>query len=812
MELVLCEKPKVGRDTARLLGIQEQHREYIICSGGKVVTWAIGHLLQQDEPESYDPRYRQWSWHHLPIIPEAFKISPNPRTKDQLKAIRGLLKKASKVLIATDAGREGELIAREILEHCVYKGPIDRVWAQAQDDSSLLAALKAPLPGIKTEGLYRSALARQQSDWLVGMNMSRAVTLRLRQKTASRDTHSIGRVKTPTLKLVYDRDEAIRKFVSQEFFELGATIRAENDQTVEMTFRPKEEERIFDRAVAEKLAAAATGARGPIQVKTEPKKEEPPKLFELTELQKRCNALFGWSAKKTLDLAQTLYQDRHAITYPRSDCPYLPDEQKKDIPVILAIAGALLGDPKVAQLKPVIRKSVFDSAKVEEHNAIVPTTARPQFESFSKEEASLYNLIVKRYVAALMPAREYDETEMSFQAGDILFKTKGQVTKSLGWRALYLQSDEEIQDKLLPAIADQTPGVAESVEVVARKTTPPKPYTEATLLEDMKSVAKFVINPEHKKRLKETSGIGTVATRAAIIEELKHPRCQYLLLNGKYLHCTEKGAHLIAWLDSYLPRLTDPVETALWEDALREIEKGAVKPEQFVAGISQTIGQNLKTLLNAIPDEVMKPSGVQCPSGKGELLEGGFRYQSPGFPNIRLPKVICGLAISAEQYAKILSGQKIVLEGFFSKKKKRNFSAALVFNKETQKIEFEFPTVDSAPPQVLEIRCPKTNEPVLAAEKWFTFPGWPEIRCWKTIANRTMKPEDFIPALQNGRTELLSGFRSRKGKAFDCYLVLDAESKRFSFAFEDKPAVQNGGIVTATHKLEKKGETQPKQD
>jgi DNA topoisomerase-3 len=452
----------------------------------------------------------------------------------------------------------------------------------------------------------------------------------------------------------------------------------------------------------------------------------------------------------------------------------------------LTIAAAVLNDPKLAQLKPVIRKSVFDSSKVEEHNAIIPTTARPQFESFSKEEASLYNLIVKRYVAALMPAREYDETEMSFQAGDILFKTKGQVTKSLGWRALYLQSDEEIQDKLLPAIADQMPGVAESVEVFSRKTTPPKPYTEATLLEDMKSVAKFVINPEHKKRLKETSGIGTVATRAAIIEELKHPRCQYLILDGKYLHCTAKGLHLIAWLDSHLPRLTDPVETALWEDALREIEKGAVKPEQFVAGISQTIRQNLKTLLNAIPDEVMKPTAAQCPSGKGVLLEGEFRYHSPGFPNVRLPKVICDLAISAEQYAEILGGEKIVCKGFFSKEKKRHFSAALVFNKETQKIEFEFPTVDSAPPQTLEIRCPKTNEPVLATEKWFTFPGWSDIRCWKVIAGRTMKPEDFIPALRNGRTELLTGFRSRKGNAFDSYLVFDAETKKFSFAFQAK--------------------------
>jgi DNA topoisomerase III len=306
MDLILCEKPKVGRDTARLLGIKEQHQEYIVCKDGTVVTWAIGHLLEQDEPASYDERYKRWAWNDLPIVPERFTLSPKPSTKAQLGAIKSLLKKAVRVLIATDAGREGELIAREILAYFSFKGEIGRIWSQAQDDSSLIRALKNPLPGSKTEPLYHSALARQRCDWLVGMNMSRAVTLRFRQRSSSQESHSIGRVKTPTLKLVYDRDKAIQNFVSQEFFELGATILAANNETVDMVFRPKEEDRILDRAVAEKLQATATGSKGPILVVTQPKKEEPPKLFELTELQKRCNTLYGCSAKRTLDLAQTL--------------------------------------------------------------------------------------------------------------------------------------------------------------------------------------------------------------------------------------------------------------------------------------------------------------------------------------------------------------------------------------------------------------------------------------------------------------------------------------------------------------------------
>lgn len=784
-EVILCEKPKVGRDTARLLGIQESRDGYIVCRGGStIVTWAIGHLLEQAAPDEYDPRYRRWAWQDLPILPETFKVSPNLKTKGQLKVIKQLLAQASRVLIATDAGREGELIAREILDHCGYRGLVDRVWSTAQDDASLLAALHCPLPGAKTEPLYRSALARQRSDWLVGMNLSRAVTLRFGQKTGSREVHSIGRVKTPTLTLVYRRDESIRAFVAREYFELGATVRAETGLTVELVYRPKDEDRLFERAKADALRAAAQGARGSIRVETQPKKEEPPKLFDLTELQKCGNARFGWSAKRTLELAQALYQERKAITYPRSDCPYLPESQIKDTPAILAIAAAALGDPALALLQPVIRKSVFNDAKMadQEHNAIIPTAARQAFEAFSPEEAKLYRLILRRYVAALMPAREYDETVIGFEAAGITFKTKGQVTRVAGWRALYADGDERAGDPkedALPPIADGMSGVAESVVVLACKTTPPAAYTEATLLEDMKSVAKFVTNPAHKQRLKETSGIGTVATRAAILEELKSGG--YLLLAGKHLRCAPKGRELIAWLDAHLPRLTDPGETALWEDAFLQIEKGEVSVEQFVAGIAQVIRQHLGTLERAIPEEALKPTAVPCPSGKGVLLEGEARYQSPGYPALRLPKVVCGVAVGPEDWAKTLAGEKLVRDGFVSKEKKR-FRAALAFNRDQVKIEFDFEAA-AVPPQTVKSVCPRSGQPVLDAGRWFSFPGWPEVRCWKVIAGRAMRPEEFIPALEHGRTGPLSGFKGKGDKPFAACVVLDRKTGRFGFDF-----------------------------
>jgi len=385
-----------------------------------------------------------------------------------------------------------------------------------------------------------------------------------------------------------------------------------------------------------------------------------------------------------------------------------------------------------------------------------------------------------------MPAREYDETEMSFQATEVLFKTKGQVTKSPGWRSLYLQGEDDIQDKVLPPIPDQMPGVAESVDVFSRKTTPPKPYTEATLLEDMASIAKFVTNPEHKKLLKETSRIGTVATRAAIIEELKEGRCQYLVLQGKYLHATPKGSALIAWLDGHLPRITDPAETALWEDGFREIEKGEVTPDQFVSGIAQTLRQHLSTLVRVIPDEALVATTVQCPSGKGFLMEGGSGYTSPGYPNVRLPKVFCGANISASEWARVLAGEKVAREDFYSKDKKKRFQAALVFNRDKQQIELDFGGQNKTPPQPLDLLCPKTKQPVLESEKYFTYPGWPEVRCWKVIARRAMQPEDFGPALQTGRTELLEGFKSKEGNPFSAYLVFDGKKNKFSFGFNER--------------------------
>jgi DNA topoisomerase III len=307
----------------------------------------------------------------------------------------------------------------------------------------------------------------------------------------------------------------------------------------------------------------------------------------------------------------------------------------------------------------------------------------------------------------------------------------------------------------------------------------------------MASIAKFVINPEHKKLLKETSGIGTVATRAAIIEELKEGRCQYLVLQGKHLHATPKGIALIAWLDAHLPRITDPAETALWEDGFREIEKGEVTPDQFVRGIAQTIRQHLSTLVRVIPDEALKPTAVQCPSGKGVLMEGEFGYHSPGYPNVRLPKVVSDVAVGAEEWAKVLAGAKVNREGFSSKDKKKRFGAALVFNRDKQKIEFDFGDQDKAPPRALELLCQKTKQPVLESEKFFTFPGWPSVRCWKTIARRTMKPEDFALALQAGRTEMLTGFKSKEGNPFSAYLVFNETEKAFSFAFDEKHGVKS---------------------
>lgn len=637
MKLYLCEKPSQAGDIATVLGGRQRREGYYDTADGRV-TWCFGHLLEQAAPEDYNPEWKSWNLDLLPIRPPTWRVQGRKEAGAQLKVIQQLLKGTSELVIATDADREGEMIAREVLEHFGFRGPIQRLWLSALDPESVKRALSKLKPGRETEPLYRAALARSRADWLVGLNLTRAATVVLGNGSG---VLSVGRVQTPTLALVVRRDEAIENFKPRDYYELVADVAA-GEHRLTLRHAPPEDDRLYDRAAAEALAQRAQGARGPLKVISERKHQAPPKLFSLLTLQAVANKKWGWSADKTLDVAQALYETHKATTYPRSDCPHLPNEQEADVPVILA---HLAGVPELAPLAtvatPVIRKSVFDSKKITAHHAIVPTTAPAPWDKMGEDERVLYLLIARHYLAALYPDHEYQETRVALDANAVPFKATGRVPLVAGWKTVFgADVDDADDDKeketpaTLPPVRDGDAAHATHVVVDAKRTTPPARYTEGTLLKDMAAIAKYVDDPALKARLKESSGIGTEATRASILEILK--KRGFLVPKGKTILSSETGRALIHRLPA---ALADPGETALWEDRLEAIVAGQESVEGFLTGIDAKVAAQLVELKNAGSSPLAAPATHACPScGKPmRRIKGknGFFWGCTGYPECK---------------------------------------------------------------------------------------------------------------------------------------------------------------------------------
>lgn len=665
MKLYLCEKPSQGKDIAAVLGGDRRNQGFIETKDG-VVTWAIGHMVELAEPDSYNPVWKQWRLDSLPIVPEQFKVVPVARTRDQLRIVARLIKEATHVVVATDADREGEMIARELLDAAKYRGPISRLWLSALDEESIKAALRKIRKDEETRPLYYAALARSRSDWLVGMNMTRAMTIRCR-KPGEKGAISIGRVQSPTLALVVRRDRAIEDFKPVDYFEIVADVRTDSGAAVQMRHAPREaEERILDRAKAEQIARAAQGAKGPIKVEKTNKAQPPPKLYSLAGFQMRCNALYGWSADKSLQIAQALYETHKATTYPRTDCEFLPNEQVPHVPKIVANLKSLDLFAQIPLEKPIIRKSVFNTAKVTAHHAIIPTTLRADLGKMSDDEQKGFAVIARSYLAALLPDYEYEQTRMSITAG-VLFGVMGNVPQKPGWRIVYGGVAQNEGEVTLPAIRDGTPGTIQKASVEAKKTKPPDYYTEGTLLGDMRAIAKFVVDPARKARLKETDGIGTEATRANIIKTLRTR--EFLEGKGKKIVSTQKGRDLIGVLEQYLPALADAGETAIWEKGLEMIIEGKLTHEEFVAKITHRIGVYLTRLGAGMPAPAQTngngaprpPAEPPIPTGttfKGkEVSDCGDHYRIEGI-DAYLRKVMFGRNLSAADYVAILEAGK----------------------------------------------------------------------------------------------------------------------------------------------------------
>ncbi len=579
--VVLAEKPSVGKEIARVLGCKRKGEGYL--EGDRyIVTWALGHLVTLADPEEYDEKYKKWSMDYLPMLPKKMKLTVIKQSSKQYRTVSALTKRkdVGELVIATDSGREGELVARWILAKCGWKGQTKRLWISSQTDKAIKEGFASLKDAKFYDNLYKSAASRAHADWVVGLNVSRALTCKFNTSL------SAGRVQTPTLSLIVERENAIKSFRPKDYYTVN--IKTEG---INALYKAKGGiARLYEKTEAEKIAAAVKGKTGKITELVSSKRETPPPAaYDLTELQRDANKKYGYTAKETLAAMQSLYEYHKVLTYPRTDSRYITEDVAETIPERLkSLLMTPFAEAARGLLKQKIRtKCIVNAAKVTDHHAIIPTEQRPDFSQMSAKERAVYELVVRRFLAVLMEPFVYEETKLVISCEGFNFHAKGKVPISPGWKTAYgaIVSDDEDADEddkpqCLPPLKKGQSVSVDSVKITEGKTKPPARYTEATLLSAMEHPV--VDDKDLSKVLTETSGLGTPATRADIIEKLFS--AFYVERKDKEIHPTTKGIQLVNLVPD---DLKSAVLTAKWEEKLALIAKGDAKSESFVAEIEE---------------------------------------------------------------------------------------------------------------------------------------------------------------------------------------------------------------------------------
>ncbi|MET3941364.1 DNA topoisomerase-3 [Paenibacillus sp. PvP094] len=623
--LVIAEKPDMGRTIAAVIEPRAKNNRSYLEGEHYIITWAIGHLLGLAEPDAYDTKYKRWNIADLPIIPNQFKIVPNPRTKDQLKIIGELAKRASSIVNACDAGREGQYIFALIQQQLKLRQPVKRLWISDLTAESIKRGFDGLKDASEFENLTHAARARSEADWLIGMNASRAFT------TRHNALLSVGRVQTPVLALIYDREMEIEAFQSQTFYEVAAWFRQEGVEYRGL----RQGDKLTDAEAAEAIASSVKGKTGHItKYEAKQTKEYPYRLYDLTLLQREANAKYGYGAKKTLDIAQALYEKHKVISYPRTNSNYVTEQNIEGMHKTLNLLKNGPYSELAIGAKPELvhknNKGVCNPSKVEDHHAILPTLKRPG--TLSKDEQNIYDLIVRRFLSHFYPPAEYKQHTVLTEVEQHQFKTSVKELLSLGWKVVLPSTDqeqngsgkkktkknnneeeesEEWTDKSF-SVQPELPVQCSKSEFKEKATQPPKSYTEGTLLKAMESAGKQIENEELRDAMKD-SGLGTPATRAATIERLKN--VGYITMQGKKMQLTLKGRTAIELIRrAGVDLLTSPEMTGQWERRLYQISKGEAGQDKFM--------ENVKKFTMSIIDKVR----VQAPAPAdafGEDSRGG---------------------------------------------------------------------------------------------------------------------------------------------------------------------------------------------
>ncbi|MBV8603945.1 MAG: DNA topoisomerase III [Pelomonas sp.] len=857
--LIIAEKPSVAQDIVRALtaeaGKFDKHDDHFE-NERYVVSSAVGHLVEIKAPEEFDVKRGKWSFAHLPVIPPHFDLNPIDKNKGRLNALVKLIRRkdVSALINACDAGREGELIFRLILQYAEpargnLNKPVQRLWLQSMTPQAIREGFERLRSDAQMLPLADAARCRSEADWLVGINGTRAMTA-FNSRDGGFFLTTVGRVQTPTLSIVVEREEKIRKHVARDYWEVRATFDAEAGQYEGKWFDPAwkkgddpeaRSDRLWEAARAEAIAAAVRGEPASVTEESKPSTQSCGGLYDLTTLQREANSRFGFSAKTTLGLAQALYEKHKVLTYPRTDSRFLPEDYVSvakqtaemlavdDLPVPLrALAQHAATALREGYIKPT--KKVFDNAKVSDHFAIIPTLQAPR--SLSEPEAKLYDLVVKRFLAVFFPAAEFQVTTRISRVGTHSFQTNGKVLVKPGWLAVYGKEAQEDDANLVPVKAGE-PVRTESVDVKALQTKPPARYSEATLLSAMEGAGKLVEDDELREAMGE-KGLGTPATRAATIEGLITEK--YMLREGRELIPTAKAFQLMTLLRGLdVEDLTKPELTGDWEFKLAEMEKGRLKRDAFMAEIAAMTDKIVRKAKEYDRDTIPGDYATlktPCPKCSGIVKENYRRFTCTGKSGsgvdacgFSIGKIPGGRSFELAEVEQFLRDKKIgPLEGFRSKAG-WPFTAelALVFDAEIEnwKLEFDFgedarQAEESGAPidfggQASLGPCPKCGGAVyehgtnyLCEHSVGPKPSC-DFKTGKVILQQAIDAEQVAKLLGEGKTALLENFVSNKTRRkFKAFLAYDKKEGKVVFEFEPRAPRTPAGKAPAKKAAAKK--------
>ena len=824
-KLIITEKPSVAADLARALGGFVRHDDYFE-SDDYVLSSAIGHLLELACPEEYEVKRGKWSFAHLPVIPPHFALQPIAKTEPRLRLLVRLLKRkdVASLVNACDAGREGELIFNYIIQHAAVGKPVERLWLQSMTPQAIRDGFARLRRGSEMLGLANAAVCRSESDWLVGINGTRAMTA-FNSKTGGFHLTTVGRVQTPTLALIVEREDRIRKFKPRAYWELEGIFNCAAGQYrgkwFDEKFKGKDDDeharadRLWDESRATLLQQKCIGQDGEVSEESRASTQLSPLLYDLTSLQREANSRFGFSAKATLGLAQALYEKHKVLTYPRTDSRALPEDYRPAVSSTLAMltgegAGKSHDEALLARYAPfahqvlarnwvVPNKRIFNDAKVSDHFAIIPTLQPPKH--LSEPELKLYDMVVKRFLAVFHPAAEYLITTRITRVAGEPFKTEGKVLVNPGWLAVYGREAQEGEEGNLVAVTPGEKVHADEVVLSAHQTKPPARYSEASLLTAMESAGK-AMDDEELRAAMAGRGLGTPATRAQIIENLLAE--QYLLREGRELLPTAKAFSLMTLLNGLgIPELTAPELTGEWEWKLARMERGELSRTEFmqeIAAMTQHIVDRARSYdSDSIPGDFGELA-TPCPKCGSLIRETYKKFQCQAC-DFALWKIVAGRQFEASEIEELLTQRKVGPLSGFRNKMGRPFSAVVQLSAANVP-EFDFgqnsgteegsaEEVDFSQSEALG-DCPKcgahvfTHGMAYVCEKSVGASRTCDFRSGTIILQQAVEPEQMRKLLSNGRTDLLRNFVSaRTRRKFSAYLVRGADGK-VGFEFEKR--------------------------